>query len=342
MENEDEELPANVGRVVPPISLTVDTGEVLQAVYPSGGSVIDADGNESVLRPLGTEDLPAGFTFARVRGQVTIVNDSVAVGLIRPADYPMIEPLSNRTVSVSGDVESSGLGSITCESLRRPNENFWAGSAVEVNDVEYLVTHSSGPTIMGSWASTFAVGTPFSVKREFPYDADAEDTARQDLANAAVGCLKANARAAQQLSVTVEGLQQRLAPGDRVRLEWVAALDIRNVITDEVERHLLESFYGQLVVSTVQTVIQEKTSHVLGLVRDLSLLPTDSGVREMRTIIAGTRRHANNRIMSIVGDSEPLQTWPGMIWMDTVGPITKLKIRNAGNDAWTEFESTGP
>jgi len=89
-------------------------------------------------------------------------------------------------------------------------------------------------------------------------------------------------------------------------------------------------------------VVREQTSHVLGLVRDLSLLPTDSGVREMRALITGGRRSTSNRIMSIVGDSEPLQTWPGMIWMDTVGPITRLKVRNSDNSAWTEFDSTGP
>jgi hypothetical protein len=342
LEADDEELPVNAGRVVPPISLTVDTGEVLQAVYASGGSVMDKDGNEDALRPKGNEDLPAGFSFTRIRGQVAIVNDSVLVGLIRPRDYPEIEPLSNRTVSVSGAVESTGAGAITCESLRRPNDNFWGGGALEINDTEYAVNYSSGPTIGGSWTATFALGTSFSVKRVFPYDAVAEDDARQDLVNAAVGYLKANSRPAQQLSVTVHGLRQRLAPGDKVRLEWVAGLDTRNVITDEIEKHLLESFYGELVVSSVQTVIREQTSHVLGLVRDLSLLPTDTGVREMRNLIAGGRRNANNRIMSIVGDSEPLQTWPGMIWMDTVGPITKLKIRNASNNAWAEFESTGP
>ena len=283
MEADDEALPAKSGRIVSPISLTIDAGSVLRAVYPQGGSIIDEDGNETVVRPLGNETLPVGFSFGRLNGQIAILNDSVITGLIRVAEYSLIEPLSNRTVTVSGNVETGGIGYLRCEALRRPNDGFWSGATIELADVEYTISTHSGDAITGDWPAV-AVSDEFNVKHEFEFDAAAEAGARQDLVYAACGLLRSSAEPAQQLSVNVEGLNATVKPGDTVRLEWVATVETRNAITDELERYLLESFYGDMVVSSVSMLVGTKTIHTLNLVRSLELLPTESGVREMRVL----------------------------------------------------------
>lgn len=317
IEADDVALPSGSGRIVSPISLMVDTGDVLRGVYPQGGSVIDEDGNESVLRPTGEETLTAGLSFSRLRGQVTILNDSVSKGLIRLAEYSPIEPLSNRTISVSGNVEVGGTGFLRSEALRRPNDGFWTGGTVEIADVEYLVSSHTGASISGSWPAV-AVGVPFDVKRSFEYDLDAENDARQDLVDAASGLLRSKAEPSQQLSVTLEGLNATVKPGDQVRLEWVATVETMNIITDELERYLLESFYGELVVAGVTAMVGPKTLHKLDLVRSLELLPTETGIREMQHLTRGIRRHADNRIIiGSIGDTAPLLTWPGQAWIDT-------------------------
>ena len=291
---DDEALPAMSGRIVSPISLTIDAGSVLRGVYPAGGSIIDEDGNESVVRPLGNEVLPVGFSFSRLNGQIAILNDSVITGLIRVAEYALIEPLSNRTVTITGNVETGGAGYLRCEALRRPNDGFWAGATIEIAGVEYTISTHSGDTITGGWPAA-AVGDEFSVKREFEYDAVAEAGARQDLVYAACGLLRSSAEPAQQLSVNVEGLNATVKPGDTVRLEWVATVETRNAITDELERYLLESFYGDMVVSSVSMLVGAKTIHTLNLVRTLELLPTESGVREIK-VLTGT--YGSNRTLT--------------------------------------------
>ena len=317
MEADDESLPAGSGRIISPIALMVDTGEVLRGVYPQGGSVIDEDGNESVLRPIGEELLPAGFTFSRLGGQVAIINGSVSKGLIRLAEYPLIEPLSNRTISVNGSVEAGGAGYIISEALRRPNDGFWTGGTAEIADVEYVVGSHSGDRISGDWGAA-TVGSPFTVKRSFEYDLTAENETRQDLVDAATGLLRAKAAPSQQWSVTVESLNATVKPGDKVRLEWVATVETMNAITDELERYLLESFYGDLVVAGVTAMVGPKTLHKLDLVRSLSLLPTETGIREMRLLTRAERKHADNRIIiGSIGDTAPLLTWPGQAWVDT-------------------------
>lgn len=281
---DDQELAAATGRIIDAPSLTVDTGEVLQAVYPQGGSIIDEDGNEEALRPTGFEDLPTGFVFSRAGGQVAVVNDTVTIGLWRIAEYPLIEPLSNRAITASGDIDATGNNWITCEALRRPNDGFWTGGTLVIGEEEYGIATHSGATVTGDWGSQ-AVGAPFSVERLFEYDADAEDEARQDLVDAAVGFLSANSEAAQQLSVTIEGLQGvTLRPGDQVRLEWIATVETQDLTTDELTRYIYNSFRGDLVISSVRVSVGAKTQHTLGLVKELQLIPTESGLREIQQL----------------------------------------------------------
>lgn len=294
MLSDDEELPAATGRIVQAPSLTIDTGEVLRGVYPQGGSIIDADGNERVLRPGGSEDLPTGFSFSRVGGQVAIVNDTVTVGLWRIAEYALIEPLSNRTVTASGEIEASGNNFITCEALRRPNDGFWRGGVLTVADTEYDIATHSGATVTGGWG-TQPVGAPFSVERVFEHDAGVEDEARQDLVDAAVGFLSANGEVAQQLSLAVEGLQA-IRPGDQVRLEWIATVETQDLATDELTRYILDSFRGDLVVSSVSVSVGAKTLHTLELVKDLQLIPTESGLREIQELAQVSGRY--NRVLN--------------------------------------------
>lgn len=316
MLTDDEELPTATGRIIQAPSLTVDTGEVLLGIYPQGGSVIDRDGNESTLRPTGQEDLVAGLSFSRVGGQVAIVNDAVSNGVWRIAEYTSIEPLSNRSITASGEIEASGNNWITCEALRRPNNDFWRGGTLTVAEVEYDIATHSGATVTGAWGIQ-PVGASFSVERSFEYDEDAEDEARQDLVDAASGLLIANAEPSQQLSVTVEGLQGvRVRPGDQVRLEWVATVETQDLATDELTRYLLDSFRGDLVVASVSAQVGAKTQHTFELAKTLQLIPSESGLREIQNLVQTTRRHANNRIMARASDTEPLATWPGLLWMD--------------------------
>ena len=316
LQPDDADLPTRSGRIVSPVKLTMDTGEVLRGVYPQGGSVIDQDGNEAVLRPTGNEELPAGFSFSRLGGHVAVINDGVTVGLVRLAEYQQIEPLSNRIVTVSGNVETGGAGYLRCEALRRPNDGFWSGAAIELAGVEYIISTHSGDVITGGWPAT-TVGDEFKVERSFEYDASAENDARQDLVDAVCGLLRAKAAPLQVLSIGVEGLQGTVKPGDKVHLAWVATVETRDAITDELERFLLETFHGEMVVASVTAMVSATTQHTLELVRDLALLPTESGVREMRYLTRSARRHANNRIMAVVSDTEPSLSWPGLLWMDT-------------------------
>jgi len=296
MLSDDEELPTATGRIIDAPSLTVDTGEVLLGVYPQGGSIIDEDGNERALRPTGAEQLPTGYSFSRIGGHVAIVNDAVSKGMWRIAEYPLIEPLSNRTVTASGEVEATGNNWISCEALRRPNDGFWREGTLTIADTEYDIATHIGPIVTGAWG-TQALGAPFSVEREFEYDADAEEDARQDLVDAAVGFMSANAEAAQQLSVTVEGLQGvTVRPGDQVRLEWIATVETQDLATDELTRYIYQAFRGALVVSSVSISVAEKTLHTLDLVKDLQLIPTESGLREIQALSQISGRY--NRLLN--------------------------------------------
>jgi len=290
---DDEELPAATGRIVGAPSLTIDTGEVLRGVYPQGGSIIDTEGNEQVLRPTGIESLPVGFSFNRAGA---IVNNSVTKGLWRIAEYPLIEPLSNRTVTADGEVEATGNNFITCEALRRPNNSFWLGGILTVADVEYNVVSHSGATVTGAWG-TQPIGASFSVKRVFEYDADAESEARQDLVDAAVGFMSANSEASQQLSVTVEGLET-IQPGDQVRLEWIATAETQDLITDELTRYIFDAFRGDLVVCSITVSVSTKTVHTLELVKELQLIPTESGLREIQALAQISGRY--NRVLNVM------------------------------------------
>jgi len=334
MLSDDEDLPVATGRIVQAPSLTIDTGEVLRGVYPQGGSIIDEDGNERTLRPKGVEDLPAGFSFSRVGGQVAIVNDAVTKGLWRIAEYSLIEPLSNRAVTASGDIEAGGNNWITCEALRRPNNSFWTGGVLTVADTEYDVVTHSGPTVTGGWG-TQPIGAPFSVERVFEHDADAEDDARQDLVDAAVGFLSANGEVAQQLSVTVEGLQGvTIRPGDQVRLEWIATVETQDLITDELTRYILDSFRGDLVVCSVSVSAGAKTQHTLELVKDLQLIPTESGLREIQELsqIAGRYNRVLNAMpvprMDINADVLRLR--------EAKTPATAAAAGNQGDICWDD------
>ena len=314
---DDEAMPVNAGRVVPPVSLTMDAGDIVGIVYPQGGSVIDKSGNESKLYPDGTEELPSGFSFSLLRGQWAIVNDAVSAGLVRIAEFDMIEPLSNRQMTASGSIESTGNGHITSESLRRPNDGFWTGGIITVGAVGYPITNHSGSTISGAWG-TLAVGGGFVVTQSFEYSASAEADARQSLVDAACGLLRARAAASQQLSIAVEGLVTRVKPGDTIELAWVATVETEDIITDELERFILTEFNGELIVASVTTGVAENTITTLGLVKSLELLPTQTGVREMRYLAMPAQGRVDQRsIIGGIGSDEPLLTWPGMTWIDT-------------------------
>lgn len=299
----DDELPPTFGRVVEP-KVDVDASEVLRAVFPEGGTYNKEDEGTDSLRPVGDETLPDGFSFQRIGGALAIVNDAVVQGLLRSARFDAIEPLSNTEASASGTVEASGPGYVTCEALRRPNNNFWVGGVLKLGEgAEYPVTGHSGDTVTGSWG-TLAVGSGFSVRRKFEYDPDEVAAARQTLVDAAVGHLKAHDSYEFQLTLAVHNLRGVIpCPGDVVRLECLGYAALEDALTAERSVFTWDDFAGDLVVISVSTeAYGEEIVFLLDLSNELRLLPTDEGLREiqemqqpqrLRVLPTGTRYSVN-------------------------------------------------
>ena len=283
--NPDDALPPGRGRVEM-LRPDMEGAEVLRAVWPEGGNYKTDKDEDKTLRPLGTEELPEGFSFESVGGQIAIANDAVDYGLARVADFHRIQPLSNVGVDASGFVEMSGVGSITSEALRRPEGSFWLDGILEVGGQEYEILHHGAEMISGGWNQAFPAGTPFSVRKSFPGDAGAVEEARQDLVNAACGLLTERQDDAFEINVSVTGLGAGLVkPGDTVRLECVGHVKLFDALTGEVGEHLWDGFRGDLVVISVGVEVRgTQLLHTFDLSDRLRLLPTDTGLREMRVL----------------------------------------------------------
>lgn len=283
--NPDDALPPGRGRVET-LRPDVDSADVLMAVWPEGGNYQTADDEDEVLRPTGEETLPAGFSFDSIGGQIAVANDAVEQGLVRVADFRRIQALSNVNLSASGFVESSSPGVITSEALRRPNDDVWSGGTLEISESEFPVGGHSGATIVGTWTQAFARRTLFNVRKAFPENAQALGEARQDLVNAACGLLRERQSDALEIEAGVVGLGGGLVrPGDTVRLECLGHIETHDALTGETARYIWDEFRGDLVVVSVTTESWgTKLRHTFSLSDRLRLLPTTTGLREMRSL----------------------------------------------------------
>lgn len=317
--NPSDELPSGRGRVET-LRPDEDGADVLMAVWPEGGNYRTAEAEDRVLRPSGTEDLPAGFTFRSMGGQIAIANDAVEQGLVRVADFHRIQALSNLVLSASGYVESSIPGSITSEALRRPEGDFWRDGVLEIAGQEHEIAYHGGEMISGGWGQAFLVGVPFTVRKSFPEDKDALEETRQDLVDAACGLLRERQDTAFEIEVGVSGLGGGLVkPGDTVRLECLGHVKLYDALTGEVSGYVWDDFRGDHVVISAATELRGTgLFHTFSLSDRLRLLPTTTGLREVLSLSPlGRGREARKRVFMVVRDEEPVLTWAGMAWVDT-------------------------
>jgi len=312
-----EYLPATYG-YIQSLQGDIDTSEVLRAAYPEGGEYVREDGSSEVLRPTGEEELPVGFSFQRLGGGLAIVNTAIDSGLIRNVTFSAISPLTNTEISVSGEVEGGGLGTIICEALNRPNNDFWAESVLSVGDeLEFNVYSNDGPRISGDWTTTYPVGQAFSVTKSFDHDPDAIAEAQQTLVDAVVGRLQACATAAFQVVVEVRGLPTFPLPGQYVRVECASHVEFQDALTMYRRLYSFEPLTDNFVVTSVDMDVRpEGILYKLELSDRLRLLPTEEGVRELYHLMRQPGS-VPKRVLAIVSDTEPSLMWPGMIWVDT-------------------------
>lgn len=276
-------LPSKYGLIEGQPQVDVDASEVLRAVFAQGASFLDETNKEQLLTPTGEETLPAGFSFETLQGQMAIVNDAVTTGLLRVAEFALIRPLSNTDITAQGEVQASGPNWIESNTLRRPNDGFWDGSTLNVQDLEYTVGGHSGRRITGNWG-TLAVGTEFAVVQSFDYDADAIEQARQSLVNAAVGRLKAHGDLSYELSLAVTGLKgTTVLPGDTVRLDVVGNVELYDALTAIRKHHVWSGAHADMVVVRVQKTLRgSEIAYRFDLANALGLLPTEEGLREIQ------------------------------------------------------------
>lgn len=277
------ELPSGVGRILE-ASATEDCGELLRAVVPIGADYKDQTDKDKILQLTGNEELPSGFSFEQIAGQLCVVNDAVDYGLVRQVEFQNVAALSNTEVSASGAIESSGAGTITSVACRRPNDGFWEGGVLEIIETEYRVAGHSGDTVSGQWPE-FTDGTPFTLRKEFPYDESAITEARDALVAASTGYLKQNSEPKALINVVVTGLDRMPLPGEQVHLECVAFAEVRDKLTDTVSRFLHDGFYGDMIVIVSEAQFGTPDLRFgMDLSNKLAQGPTDPGVSELRTL----------------------------------------------------------
>jgi len=278
-----DSLPSGVGRIIG-LTVTEDCGETFRGVAPFGSTYRDEQDRELDLAPLGSEDLPAGFSFESVGGQLYIVNDAVSYGLVRQLQFGAVSALSNTDASASGVVEDAGLGWIESDAVRRPDPTFWVGGTVKFGDVEYPVTGQAGSKIYGGFGAQ-GIGSAFSLRKEFVYDTGALDDARATLVSAAVAFLRNNATAKMTVTATVSGLDTMPLPGQMIHVECIAQATDRDVLTDVTSRFLWQGFYGDLVVIACTAQLgQSSVTYEMDLSNSLGAEVSDTGLYEMRSL----------------------------------------------------------
>ena len=311
-----EYLPATYG-YIEDIQGDIDTSEIVRAAYPEGGEQTREDGSTEPLRLTGKETLPTGFAFQRIDGGLAIVNTAVSSGLVRNVRFSAISPLSNTEVSVTGTSEGGGIGTIICEALNRPNNDFWTGGIMTTNEVEYNVNSHIGARISGNWSSAYPVGQVFQVTRSFDYDFEKVQEAQQVLADAVVGHLMAMAGASFQVTLQVRGLSLIPLPGQYIRIECAGHVLFEDALTMYRQLYSFEQLTDDFVVISVEMDIRPSgIIYNLTLSDQLRLLPTEEGVRELYGLMQQNAA-VRKRILAVVGDTEPSLVWPGMLWVDT-------------------------